>query len=336
MDQATPSSGADSSTALPLDPSGNFDAAKAFESRLTAPKQESSDEQQQEAPDSSETVDEDQPALDALDEEQTADDSDSEDSKEQTEEAKEERRYKVKAAGEEVEVTESELIAGYQKGSDYSKKSAEVAEMRRATEDLARQAMAKLAHADQVIAHFAAQIPEVKLPDRNLIDENPVEFMRQRALYDEAQTQRQQAAQMQQQIANERKEAAEKAQAVFMQQEAEKLASAIPEWKDQAVANKEKGEIAKYLVSIGLPEDALSKINSMEVIVARDAAKYRALMAKAKLVTKKVESAPQRVERSTVRTETNPTDGRTRAMQVLKKSGDTHDAAALFAMKMKR
>ena len=43
-------------------------------------------------------------------------------------------RYKVKAAGEEIEVDEEELIKGYQQGTDYTKKSQALAEQRKALE----------------------------------------------------------------------------------------------------------------------------------------------------------------------------------------------------------
>ena len=53
-----------------------------------------------------------------------------------SEEAEEQpiRTFKVKAAGEEREVTETELIEGYQLGADYTKKTQKLAEERKAVE----------------------------------------------------------------------------------------------------------------------------------------------------------------------------------------------------------
>ena len=52
----------------------------------------------------------------------------------ESEESEEEQRFVVKAAGEEREVTLQELIEGYQKGTDYHKKTNQLAEQRKAVE----------------------------------------------------------------------------------------------------------------------------------------------------------------------------------------------------------
>jgi hypothetical protein len=56
------------------------------------------------------------------------------DYEEESEETAPKPRYKVKAAGEEIEVDEEELIKGYQQGADYTKKSQALAEQRKAFE----------------------------------------------------------------------------------------------------------------------------------------------------------------------------------------------------------
>ena len=67
-------------------------------------------------------------------EEESTDEDEMEDEEELYEEESEEdepeaeRTFKVKAAGEELDVTESELIKSYQMGKDYTKKSQALAE----------------------------------------------------------------------------------------------------------------------------------------------------------------------------------------------------------------
>ena len=63
--------------------------------------------------------------------EATEEDDDSEDDEVEVEERK---TYRVKAGGEEKEVTLQELVSGYQKGDDYTKKSQALAEQRKAVE----------------------------------------------------------------------------------------------------------------------------------------------------------------------------------------------------------
>ena len=50
------------------------------------------------------------------------------------EQVEEKPRYRVKAAGEEVEVTLDDLIKGYQQSTDYTKKTQTLAEQRKAVE----------------------------------------------------------------------------------------------------------------------------------------------------------------------------------------------------------
>ena len=49
-------------------------------------------------------------------------------------EVEERKTYRVKSGGEEKEVTLQELVSGYQKGDDYTKKSQALAEQRKAVE----------------------------------------------------------------------------------------------------------------------------------------------------------------------------------------------------------
>ena len=77
-----------------------------------------------------------EPQLEANESEAESEESYEESEVEQEEETEEQEQptYRVKAAGEEREVTLDELIKGYQLGTDYTKKSQTVAEERKAVE----------------------------------------------------------------------------------------------------------------------------------------------------------------------------------------------------------
>ena len=81
----------------------------------------------------------------------------------QEEEAPEPQRFRVKAAGEEREVTFDELVDGYQKGLDYTKKSQTLAEQRKAVEserlavEQAKQARDAYAQRLNLIEQFLTQ-----------------------------------------------------------------------------------------------------------------------------------------------------------------------------------
>ena len=115
--------------------SGNLtvrEAAGGFESFL--------DSQENPVEDNSEGVSEEvvEETLEASEEEVESEEDtyEAEDSDENEEETEEEapQTFTVKASGEEKEVTFDELVSGYQLGADYTKKTQEVAENRKAVE----------------------------------------------------------------------------------------------------------------------------------------------------------------------------------------------------------
>jgi hypothetical protein len=86
-------------------------------------------EDSQEQPDTS-------PELQAEAEDSTEYESnDSEEQREEESEQEETPRYRVKVAGEEAEVTLDELINGYQREADYTKKTQSLAEARKALDN---------------------------------------------------------------------------------------------------------------------------------------------------------------------------------------------------------
>jgi len=107
-------------------------AANAFEGLMDTPansaeqlagEQETEQAQAQEAEPQTEEV-----------EQTEAEEGEAEEQEDDGQEEEEQPRYKVKAAGEEKEVTLDDLIKGYQLGADYTKKTTEVAEQRKAVE----------------------------------------------------------------------------------------------------------------------------------------------------------------------------------------------------------
>jgi len=84
---------------------------------------------------------------------------------EESEEVAPKPRYKVKAAGEEIEVDEDELIKGYQQGVDYTKKSQALAEQRKALE-------AERSHLEQVKQERMAYAQKLKALDSFLSQQN--------------------------------------------------------------------------------------------------------------------------------------------------------------------
>lgn len=165
---------------------------------------------------------------------------------------------------------------------------------------------------------------------------NPAEFAALRMQYQERQTQlanlradaairyeNAQREQAQVQVAQERE---------LLRQEADLLYRAIPEWRDQQVAAREKAEIAQFLLSRGYSPQYVASIKAhREVLLARDAmrlARTQQSVAKNKVfkLGKKTLTPGSRTGRAEQNNET------TRTLRgKLAKSGNMKDAAALIS-----
>ena len=242
----------------------------------------------------------------------------------------------VKINGEDVEVKLSELKKGYQRQSDYTRKTMEVADTRKAAEaETAKTRQERQNYFDN-LARFQVQL-EGALQEQGKIDwdallqSDPVEFLKQQHLSQKRQAQLQQVSAQRQQIAAQAQAEAQEAQARTVSEQHQALLDKLPDWKDDAKAKVEKSAIRDELLSRGFDEAALNNItDARAVLLARDAMLYRQMVAKASAAAKKIENLPKRVERPG-NNETQGLDKRNAAYQRFNKSGSVEDAAALFA-----
>lgn len=262
------------------------------------------------------------------------------DPNEQAEETAEPEKVTIEVDGKTVELTKAELADAYKNGlrqADYTRKTMEAAEQRKAAEEesaKAREERQKYAQGlQQAQALLTAQLTEQSQIDwQKLLETDPVEYMKQDRIARERQARLQQINAEQQQI--HAAQQAEQAEALksHLQQQQEELLAKLPEWKDQAKAKAERAAIKEYLKAQGLEEAQIDNITDHRVVVlSRKAMLYDQMMSKAQAAAKKVSQLPQKVERPGGG-ETNPLDGRTKAMRDLEKSGSVRDAAKLFAL----
>lgn len=258
----------------------------------------------------------------------------------------------IEVDGKTVELTKAELADNYKNGlrqSDYTKKTMEAAEQRKAADaDMAkaREERQKAAGSiAQATAVLQAQLQEQSQIDwHKLRDENPTEFLKQWHLYSERQAAFQGLEGQRQQLAAKEHQENKRALMTHLQSEHQALLDKLPEWKDAKKADAERQDIVKELIERGFPPERIfgepdadgtpslknpGLTDHRILLMARDAMLYRKTMAQASAAAKKVTNLPQKVERPGV-AETNPTDGRTTAMKQLHKSGSVQDAAAVF------
>lgn len=244
------------------------------------------------------------------------------------------RKYKVKAAGEEIEVDEDELIKGYQRSKDYTKKSQEVAEQRKAIEA----ERAKLSQVEQERQAYAQRLQAIdqflskQLQGENLEslkETDPIGYAVKVAERTEKEKQLAVIRAEQQRIAQvQQAEQQQKLQA-HLQSEAQKLVDVIPEFGTEKGQDL-KRQIREYALNIGYSEQDLANLYDHRAVLALyKAMKFEKLQQAKPDAMKRVQEAPKVLKAGT---STPPTksDADKKAMQRLRESGKIRDAANVF------
>ena len=300
---------------METNPNGSFDAVEAMMGILDG------DEPQ---PDTSEAEqDEEVVATDEVDDE--ADESDDEDGEEQ--EQPQVRVFKVKVDGEEVEVPEDELLRGYSRTQDYTRKTQALAEQRKAAEQEFEAVRAERAQYAQLLNQLSSKLEAEPEVDESLQYTDPIAYAQQLSAYMQAQQQKQVIAQEQQRLSALEQQAQQQRMQKYLAEQQEALTALIPDWVDPETAKAEKAKVRETAKQYGYTDEELGQLyDARAVALMRDAMKYRELVAKRQEIKPKadpvVKSRPKAV-----------TSDVARAKQRLAKTGSVNDAAAIF-MKM--
>lgn len=258
-------------------------------------------------------------------------------------------KYKIKAKvdGEEIETSLKETREGYQRLSDYRKKTAEVAELRKAAEAevTAQKAdlQGRLTQVNGLIDNLQNQLlGEFQGINWNeLRVQSPGEYA---ALLQDFQSRQLQLQQVQQAAKTEteklQKEQAEKQQALYaevVQKERQLLFDAIPEWKDSNVMKTEAEMISKFLKDRGFNEQEIGMAVDHRIIkMAYDLMKFDKTKAKAETVKNKVKTLPKLVKpgsKNTQLTGKQAQDMKLKA-KIKKTGGKAADIAELLKSRM--
>ena len=251
------------------------------------------------------------------------------------EEAEEPPKYRVKAAGEEKEVTLDELIKSYQLGTDYTKKSQAVAEERKAVEaerqriEEARYLRDQYAERLQVIEQMLNQQPETENLEY-LKETDPIGYAVKVAELSQREKQLAQVQAERQRIAQQQEQERQEQLGQVIQAEARKLAEAIPEYADPQKGEIARRELREFGQKLGFTEQELAGIyDSRQVLTLWKAMQYDKLQSAKPGITKKVNEAPK-VMKSGV---SQPRDGNDELKKLkarAKETGRVADAARAF------
>jgi hypothetical protein len=276
-------------------------------------------------------------------ESEEVEEDDEEETEESDEEEEEELLYAVKVDGEEQEVSLDELLKGYSRQSDYTRKTQDLSTERKEMESLQEKynsEMAQIQAERQQYTEYLNQIVESSMGGldkyanidwESMKASDPIEYVTKREEFREAQEKIQ--AMRNEQATAQQKQAEESKQlhAQMVQEEHKKLVSAEPDW---GVPEKQKelaGTVRKYALSQGFSEEELnSLIDHRSVLVLMKAAKFDA-MDHANIKAKKLKNKPKVIRAGKGRSSSGESKSkRTAQMKRLKESGNVRDASVLF------
>lgn len=255
---------------------------------------------------------------------------------EAVEPAEEEPTVTVKIDGKDVEVPLSELKNGYQRQADYTRKTMEAADTRKAAEaeraQLQQERQAYAQNLQRLQAQDEAALQQQQNIDwQALIDSDPVEYLKQQRTAQERHARLQQVYAEQQRISAMQQAEQEQMRSAYLAQQQDELLAKLPDWRDSAKATAEKTALRDYLLEAGYDDKTVSTITDAKaVLLARKAMLYDQMIGKAQTATKRVANLPQKVERPG-QGENPGIDRRTAAYLKLNKSGRVEDAASVFA-----
>jgi hypothetical protein len=251
-------------------------------------------------------------------------------------EAEEPPRYRVKVDNEEVEVTLDELLKGYSRTSDYTKKTQTLAEQRKQVEaerqriEEAAKLRDQYAQRLSVIEQMLASQPEEDLT--SLKETDPIGYTMKIAERMEREKQVQAIRAEQQQIAQKQQAEYQENLRRHLASEAEKLSQAIPEMSDPVKGEVIRKEIKDFARAIGWSEQELAQIYDHRAVLALYKGLQHEKLQKSKPVaTKKVAEAPKMLKPGTTGKQTTAEqDAVKKLQQRLAKTGDRRDAARLL------
>ena len=281
----------------------------------------------------------------SLEEEPEEEESEEDDDHEGTEEREVEGQdlYAVTIDGEEHQIPLDELLKGYSRQSDYTRKTQQVSEQRKEF-DAMKQNMAQEYQQIQAERNQYVQslqnLMETSMGNvdkfanidwETMKETDPIEYVTKREEFREAQ-EKVQGMRNEQQMAQQRQAAQEQtSRQELLQREHSALIDALPDW---GTPNKQKG-LAKGIRDYGMEqgfakEELDSLVDHRSILVLLKAKKYDQLQ-KADVKSKKLKNKPRVIRAGTGRDkDADSKSKRTAKMKRLRGSGHVDDAASIL------
>ncbi len=313
------------------------DAASAISEMLAPEEGQAQVEETQPAEESEEDTEAaasevDESGVEDAPEEETAEEQSEE--SEESEEQDQPQTFTVKVDGKEVAVTLEELQKGYSRTQDYTRKTQQIAEVRKQVEQETQAVRAEREQYAQLLGALQAQLqssePQVDL-DR-LYHEDPIEWVRQKEVLRERQEKAYAIQAEQQRLSQLSQQEQQRAMEAHLEEQKDALLAALPEWRDPKKAKAEKALVLESAKLVGFSEDDLKSVYDHRlVLLLRKAAMYDQMVSKRQGIKPVVNNGP-RTAKPGAAGRVSTTTETTRAKQRLAKTGRVDDAASAIEL----
>jgi hypothetical protein len=339
---------ADTNDPLPVVPGSITEAHNALLGLMESEEETPETEESAPTEDVEESTEEtqDEPLEEEVLEEEAEEESEEESEEEELDEDEAEEEpevYAVKVDGEELEVSLDELVKGYSRQSDYTRKTQELASQRDEMTQLQQQWANEISQAQaerqqyidalgQLVQNSMAGLEQFgNVNWEQLREEDPIAFVTKKEEFRDAQ-ERVRQAQAQQEIEHQKQQQeVARMRQLAVQEEHKKLVAAVPEWNEPEKRNQMASELSTYAVEQGFSKEELKQlIDHRSLIVLMKAQKYDALQ-KSDVKAKKLKNKPKVVRSG--KGSTKKSDAKSKriaSMKRLKQTGRAEDAASLF------
>lgn len=309
-------------------------AAQSFATMLDSQEGVDTSAEAQPEEEQSESESEEMESAEPQDEaEETSEEVEGED-EESEEEAPRVEKFVVKVDGKEIEVPKDELIRGYQREADYTRKTQKLAEERKFVESEFQQVRSEREQYAQILGQLQQKLQEFEPPepDWNRLEvEDPTEYARQWTSHQRRQQQKF-AVQAEQDRLNQLRQAEMQKQIQsVLAQETARLKEKIPEWSSPEKAKAEGKALLEYGQQLGFSEQELNGITDSRALLALHKAwKYDQIMSKRPEFQAKIKKAPRMVTPGSAGSVSSKSGELNNAKKRLAQTGSVRDAASLF------
>jgi hypothetical protein len=253
---------------------------------------------------------------------------------ESEEQAPRDEKFIVKVDGKEIEVPKDELIRGYQREADYTRKTQKLAEERKFVESEFQQVRGEREQYAQILGQLQQKLQEFEPaePDWNRLEyEDPTEYARQWTSHQRRLQQKNAVLSEQLRIQQMQQAESQKQIRSVLAQEVVTLKEKIPEWKSPEKAKEEGKALLEYGHSLGFSEQELNSITDARSLYALHKAwKYDQMMSKRPELQAKIKKAPRMATPGSAGSVSSKSSDINNAKKRLAQTGSVRDAASLF------